>query len=337
MYTDAVILAGGSGTRLWPLSNSRRPKQFLPAPGRGKTFFRLAAERAFAALAPDGHLLIIAGSAMVSHVIASCESLAVEERSRITILTEPRAKNTAPALACAVFYINALAKTNAEKRTVLALSSDHIIEPVSDFAGCAAALKTRVEKGGLGVFGIKPSRAETGYGYIETERTENPLKKVLSFHEKPDEETARRYIESGNYFWNSGMFAFTAGFIAGQFRAQAPQVFAPFEKLHAPPHEAYEYRNNISVLHTWPELEEAYIQAESISFDYAIAEKCADVIMAESCFSWIDIGSWDEYALLDGGAAAQDDGNTVKSKDVFMADCHNTYIDSEIPAALCGI
>jgi mannose-1-phosphate guanylyltransferase len=346
------------------------PKQFLPLPGGAKTFFQAACERAFAALKEDGHLIIVANKTMTELVLRDCAAFPVEQRSRIVLIPEPMPKNTAAAIACAVWTVDSgqwtvdsirsgrKASTNADNTvssdipdttpyplppttyhlppTVLVLSSDHLIETTREFSNCASALGERIKERGLGIFGIPPSRAETGYGYIETEPEpgDYPLRRVISFHEKPDAQTAERYLTGGNYFWNSGMFAFNAGYMAGLFQNLAPSVWLPFQNLKAP--SGVTVQNNISILNDWTELEEAYKQCESISFDYAIAEKVptlssrrnesVGVVMAAASFTWADIGSWDEYAKTDTG----------KGK-VYAVESEGNYVNSEIPVALCGV
>ena len=173
MFNDCLIMAGGSGTRLWPASSSLKPKQFLPAANDGgalnsaETFFSLSLKRAFQVIAPDsGRVMVIAGKTHLPLVIAACSSLSQPEKKRLVLIPEPRAKNTAPAIACALAYARA---TGGENNTMLALTCDHIIKPPEAFINDAAAAQ-RAAQDQLVVFGIPPSRPETGYGYIKTAR-----------------------------------------------------------------------------------------------------------------------------------------------------------------------
>jgi mannose-1-phosphate guanylyltransferase/mannose-1-phosphate guanylyltransferase/mannose-6-phosphate isomerase len=320
MFDNCLIMAGGSGTRLWPASSSRLPKQFLPAGGK-KSFFSLAVERALAVTA--GKVIIITGKSHVSHVIADAAKLSGDKKKRLLVIGEPEAKNTAPAVACAVVYC----ELTGGGKNMLVLTSDHIIEPLKIFKSDAAVAAAAAKKGKLAVFGIPPARPETGYGYIETGKTEAGAYEVTAFHEKPDLQTAKKYASSGRFFWNSGMFAFSAGFMAEQFRLFAPEVFSCFEKLKVPPGSSYKKNQGVKILNSWQGLDAAYRKTKSISFDYAIAEKCTAAAMIRANFNWIDIGNWEEYVKVCGAGGAQ----------VFSESSENCFVDSDIPVALAGV
>ena len=348
MVNDCIIMAGGSGTRLWPASTSKRPKQFLSLPGpvsgrkaeekKGSTFFGAGLERALSVTAEDGKVIIIAGKNHVNHIIEECSGLDTRERKRLVLIPEPAAKNTGPAIACALLYINWI--YGGTERNVLVLTSDHIIKPLNVFktdAGAAAAM-ARTDK--LAVFGIRPDRPETGYGYIETAETltsgeslhrryEPEIFKVASFHEKPDLKKAKAYIAAGRFYWNSGMFAFSSGFMLQEFQRSAPEVILPFKKLRTPDENACSRRKGLRILEAWDGLEEAYRKTRALSFDYAIAEKCRDTVMVKAGFSWADVGSWDEYAKMAGHSEAElyIAGETAKT----------CFVDSDIPVALCAV
>jgi len=324
MYDNCLIMAGGSGTRLWPASSSRLPKQFLPAGGK-KSFFSLAVERALAVT--SGKIIIITGKAHIPHVIRDTAKLSVDKKKRLLVIGEPEAKNTAPAIACAVVYSLLNGGGN-----MLVLTSDHIIEPLKIFKSDASVAAACAKKGKLAVFGIPPTRPETGYGYIEIGKAEAGAYEVTAFHEKPDLQTAEKYLASGSggqgrFFWNSGMFAFSAGFMKEQFRIFAPDVYSCFEKLKVPPSSAYKKIQGIQVLNKWQGLSAAYRKTKSISFDYAIAEKCKSVAMIRVNFNWIDIGNWEEYIKVCGANSSQ----------VFNASSENCFVDSDIPVALAGV
>ena len=344
MFDYCVILAGGSGTRLWPLSNSGCPKQFLKAPGSNETFFTMALRRGFAVLNEGGKLLIVAAQNMTELVAAECTNLDAGQRERITILPEPAARNTACACACAAVYIKKM-YTQKESAAVIILTSDHIITPQESFVRQASLVCAAIGGGGLGVFGIQPDRPETGYGYIETENTTGLIKKVLSFHEKPDTGTAQKYIQAGTYYWNSGMFAFNLDFILQQFYTHAPHLVSPFESLPPPSPGGLSRDSGTAVVRRWEGLAEAYAGMQSISFDYAIAEKCRTVFMAASDFFWADVGSWDEYAKLAGSGPASpaapapvvEPAETTGHAAVFSAGGGGSYVLSDIPVALCGV
>jgi mannose-1-phosphate guanylyltransferase/mannose-1-phosphate guanylyltransferase/mannose-6-phosphate isomerase len=315
-------MAGGSGTRLWPASNSRLPKQFLPASDKG-SFFLMALERALAVTGKNGRVIIITGKAHVPHVVADGAKLNTTDRKRLVVISEPAAKNTAPAIACAVVY----SQLAGQDRNMLVLTSDHIINPVTTFKADTDIAASVSKDGKLVIFGIPPSRPETGYGYIETGKAINDVYNVAAFHEKPDQKTAKKYSANKKFFWNSGMFAFNSDFMADEFRLYAPDVISPFEKLRSPELSDYIVTNGVNILKTWKGLETAYNLTKSISFDYAIAEKCKKTVMIRTNFNWIDIGNWEEYVKIRKNNDSQ----------VFNISSESCYVDSDIPVALAGV
>jgi mannose-1-phosphate guanylyltransferase/mannose-6-phosphate isomerase len=335
MFSDCIIMAGGSGTRLWPASNAAKPKQFLTYRSidseKGvlsggafqQTFFASALERALAVLAADGRIIIIATASYLPLILAECVRFGEEARRRMVLIPEPEAKNTAAAIACGVKY----AALDGD-RAILVLTSDHIITPLEVFkADAATAYKTALNQGALVVFGIPPTKPETAYGYIEATEILDGAFKVASFREKPDKLTAERFLEAGSFYWNSGMFAFTSGFMLGEFVRLAPDVFAPFDRLLPPSADAYTTEDGIQILGAWAGLATAYRESRRVSFDYAIAERCARTFMVVADFTWRDIGSWDEYAPLVGSSGV----------DVYEAGTESCFVDADIPVALCGV
>ncbi|GHT49823.1 hypothetical protein FACS1894102_4890 [Spirochaetia bacterium] len=397
-------MAGGQGTRLWPYSNSKTPKQFLTIPHLDKhslpaggntidnnkcgdnknseTFFTSALTRALSVTNNKSHIIIIANKKYSSLIENECAKIDTAVRARIIFIPEPVAKNTAAAIAMAAVFCK---KTQQNNPTNLVLTSDHIIMNTNTFALQALDLIEHIKEKSLAVFGIKPSSGETGFGYIEVDfwggycppsskdgdlhrSREQPggckspsfplpparITKVISFHEKPDADTANKYLQEGNYFWNSGMFAFSTDFILDQFKLYSPDVLSPFEKLSSPCKSDFQIENGLKILQKWDGLERAYNDTKSISFDYAVAEKCKDVIMLQACFDWRDVGSWDEYAAVydesknsgtikgsggDGGDNALD--KTITQDDVcesvFSIDAKNNFIVSDIPVACIGV
>ena len=326
-------MAGGSGTRLWPASSSRKAKQFLPAVKNGtESFFSLSLDRALRiASESDGKVIVVTGKAHLPFVIADCSKLSAAEKKRVVLIPEPEAKNTAAAIACALAYT---LKTGGGDRTMLVLTSDHIIKPTDVFLNDSNKAARFAQRNKLVVFGISPAGPETGFGYIETaEKLDENVYDVAAFREKPDRKTAEQFLASKKYFWNSGMFAFSCDFITEEYRRLAADVNSPFENLKTPDKKSYTKIKELCVLDKWAGLDKAYKQAKSISFDYAIAEKCSQTVMIRSSFDWIDIGSWDDYARLLSDSS--DNNNT--GTEIFSAGTNGCFVDSDIPVALAGV
>jgi len=339
MINDCLIMAGGSGARLWPLSSSRKPKQFLPASKDGTgSFFSLSLKRAFHVVSGSGgKVIVITGKKQLPFAVSACAKLSADEKKRIVLIPEPEAKNTAPAIACAIAYAG---NTGGWNRTMLVLTSDHIIKPLDVFLREIEIAEKYAEQNRLVVFGISPSCPETGYGYIETaerisaEIPAESVYEVASFREKPNRETAEKFLAAKKYFWNSGMFAFRCDFLSTEYRRLADDVFCSFEKLKAPDKKSYTKTKGLCVLDSWKGLKKAYNQAKNISFDYAIAEKCNQTVMIRAAFDWIDVGSWDDYARL---LSDESSAGGSKSADVFTAGTDGCFVDSDIPVALAGV
>ena len=350
MFNDCIIMAGGSGTRLWPASTSSRPKQFLGMPRSSKapedshSFFMAAVERALAVTgnSDDSHVVIVAGKNHIDSIVQECSTLSAADCKRLVLIPEPMAKNTAPAIACALLYIDWVAA--GRDRNILVLTSDHVIEPLNVFKTDANAAAAMAQADKLVVFGIQPQRPETGYGYIEAAealtvppaedvnhcgRYEPEVFGVASFREKPDMETAKAFIAAKTFYWNSGMFGFSSKFMLAEFRRHEPELILPFSKLWAPNQHCYTTRGDLKVLENWANLEKAYDTTKAISFDYAIAEKCESTVMVKAGFSWTDVGSWDEYSKLARYTDAE-----VYGAEAAKNSC---FVNSDIPVALCGV
>ena len=332
MFDDCIIMAGGSGTRLWPASNSVNPKQFLPVSAAGtEIFFSLSLERAFSVIKNDGRINIIAGKSHIPHIIKVCSQLSDSEKKHLMLIAEPAAKNTGPAIACAASYSQ---KTSGKNKTMLVLTSDHIITPQEAFLNDAAKAADLAAKNSLVLFGITPAKPETGYGYIETaENLPENVYSVKAFHEKPDSLTAQQYFDSGRYFWNSGMFAFSLEFITEKFKQLANDIFHPFEELDVPNANSFSTVNGLHILDGWEGLDNTYSSIKKIPFDKAIAEKCPCTVMVKASFNWTDIGCWDDYAQLLASGSASGFGAEVYASGAS----ENCFVYSDIPVALAGV
>jgi mannose-1-phosphate guanylyltransferase/mannose-1-phosphate guanylyltransferase/mannose-6-phosphate isomerase len=321
MFDNCIILAGGSGARLWPASSSRLPKQFLPA-SQKKSFFSMAVERALKITKKSGKVIIITGKRHIPLVITDAGKFSASEKKRMLVIGEPSAKNTSAAIACAAVFSHF-----GGLKKVAVLTSDHLISPIEIFKTDMVAVASVCAQGKLALLGIKPSRSDTGYGYIETGKASGNIFDVKTFHEKPDMKTAKKYVKSSCFFWNSGMFAFDTGFIINEFRLHAPQVILPFEKLKEPKTTDYKIINGIRILNKWNGLEAAYNKTLNISFDFSIAEKCRETVMLQANFDWVDVGNWEEYIKICG----------KNHSEIYRASKESCYVDSDIPVALAGV
>lgn len=300
-----VILSGGSGTRLWPLSRGQYPKQFLPLVS-GKTMIQET-------------MLRLSGVPDLQPPIAVCNEdhrfMMAEQLREIgirpsAIILEPVGKNTAPAVAVAA--LNA----SSEDDVMLILPADHVIADSQAFHSAIAKAKALAEQDFLVTFGIVATAPETGYGYIKaSDTTVGSGFKVAAFVEKPDAETAQSYIDSGDYFWNSGMFAFKAGCFLRELEKFNPQMLEVCRNALAAA------KNDLD----FTRLDKAVFSAcPSDSIDYAVMEKTDKAAVIPLDAGWNDVGSWS--ALWD--VTAKDEvGNAIKG-DVLAIDSYNSYIHS---------
>lgn len=320
-----VILAGGAGTRLWPASTKERPKQFLSL-GLDRSFLQTTVERALE-VNPGAELLVVTHRDYAEGTVEQLREYA-DRGTRIAVLPEPVARNTAPAVAFAAEYLKG--RLGREAR-MLVLSADHLIRPTEKFVADVRKADEFGERGMIAVFGIPPSEPNTGYGYIEAGEALSPGFRVRGFKEKPDAATAAAYLESGRYYWNSGMFLFSLAAIDEEFADLSPEVTRPFTELRAEERaeidRAARNENGILVWGDCPVVERLYGGLPSISIDYAVMEKSRRVAMVKACFEWNDVGSWDEVARLLPG----------ESPLVISESSSRNAVYSDIPVALCGV
>ena len=295
-----VILSGGSGTRLWPLSREAHPKQFLPLAGEHSllqaTWLRVSplAERPPIVVAGEDHRFMVA------------EQLREVGCKDATIVLEPAARNTAPAIAVGALE----AMLDGTDPLLLVLPSDHVVVDVEGFRRAVIKASTHAEKGGLVTFGIVPTGPETGYGYIKAQAGDE-IRAVAQFVEKPDAETAARYVESGDYFWNSGMFMFRASVYLAELEARQPQMLAACrEAMEKATRDADFIRLD----------RDAFSASPSDSIDYAVMEQAPGVSVLPIDVGWSDVGSW--AALWQ--VAGQDASGNAHHGDVISEDCRNT-------------
>ena len=292
-----ILLAGGGGTRLFPLSRARFPKQFLKVTG-DESLFAQTVQRFLAVTAASD--LVVITNRMHEYLVKA--ELAASGAAAAHVVLEPEGRNTAPAIALAAAYCRD--KLAADETEVLFVTPcDHVIKPVDVFAAGVLDAVNLASDGSIVTFGVKPTVPETGYGYIQAGEAASGAFAVQSFREKPDRQTAEDYLAAGNYYWNSGMFAFTMGRFLQELAAQQPEIAA----LTSAPVE--------TVLGEFGRMPD-------ISIDYGIMEKAADVLVIPLTAYWNDIGSWDAiYDVLGKDGA----GNAVKG-DCINIGCTNTLM-----------
>jgi mannose-1-phosphate guanylyltransferase len=279
-------MAGGIGSRFWPLSKSTTPKQFLDILGMGKSLIRQTYER-FLPICPKENFLVVTSSDYKNLVLREIPELKEDQ-----VLQEPFRRNTAPCIA----YANAYIRSQRENATIIVTPADHLIINEDAFIqsieqGIEFTNKNEV----LLTLGIKPHRPETGYGYIQIgkSKTETPsFKKVKTFTEKPNAELAKIFFESGEFFWNSGIFIWTLTAIEQAFEKHLPDIQQLFKDLN----------DKIGSNSEQKRLTQIYTECKNISIDYGIMEKANNVYVQTVNFGWSDLGTWSslyEYSAQD--------------------------------------
>ncbi len=304
----SVILAGGSGTRLFPLSRKKYPKQFLKI-GDNLSLLQKTINRNLKITDSVENILIITNSDYQFHIKAQIKEILPEIKTdKLNLILEPVSRNTAPAIALAIKYI--LEKMSAKEDEVILVSpSDHIIHPDEKFKQYVKEGENIAKKGYIVTFGINPTKPETGYGYIESEerieeRGSISTYKVRKFHEKPDRKKAEEYLLKGNFYWNSGIFMFTPETMLKELEKQAPEIYSLIESR------------------TFEEVIMSFDEMPDISIDYAVMEKTGKAAVIPMDIRWSDVGSWDSvYDVLE-----KDEDRNVKIGNVLSIDTKNSLI-----------
>ncbi|MFC1891601.1 mannose-1-phosphate guanylyltransferase [Thermodesulfobacteriota bacterium] len=306
----AIVMAGGSGTRFWPSSRKDRPKQFLCITGE-KSMIEETCNR-LAPIAKDDEITIILGK---DHFNEASEMF--NDRG-IKILAEPVGRNTAPCIGLGALY----ARHSGCKGAVAFLPADHFIGDTGSFLSCLEQAGKAAETGGIITLGIVPTRPETGYGYIHRSKTcldsfESPVYEVLAFVEKPDTDTAREYLTSGEYFWNAGIFVATPETVLKEIQQHMPRLYQGLMHLeNAFDEDSFEEK-----------FEQVYSELESISFDYGIMEKTKASVCVVPCeCGWSDVGSW--ASLHELRECSHDSSRNISEGEALLVDCKNSYVSA---------
>lgn len=303
-----VILSGGSGSRLWPLSRAMHPKQFLTLSGDQSLFQNTLSRLAGI---QDGPLtpIVVSNEDHRFLVAEQCRALDINPQA---ILLEPIGRNTAPAIAAAV--VKAL--ETGQDDLLLVLPADHVFEDLDALREAFERGAPAARDGRIVTFGIVPNKAETGYGYIRVAEKSKDIQPVQAFVEKPDLATAEQYVNDGRYYWNSGIFLFQASSMLAQLREYAPQVLAAVQAALSNAKEDLDF-TRLDML--------SFAAAENISIDYAVMERSDQVSVVPLDAGWNDVGSWSAvWEIADKDAQ----GNASRG-DVMLEATSNAYVHAE--------
>ncbi|MFC2151528.1 mannose-1-phosphate guanylyltransferase [Bacteroidota bacterium] len=305
-----VIMAGGVGSRFWPLSKMNKPKQFLDILGTGRTLLQMTFDR-FKAICPVENILIVTSISYKETILEQLPELKEDQ-----ILLESARRNTAPCIAYANYKI---LKINPNAKIVTA-PSDHLILKENEFRKVIKeGLNFVSENDALLTLGIKPSRPETGYGYIQVNGNKNisenkNIYKVKTFTEKPNKDLAKVFFESGEFFWNAGIFIWSLNSIMNAFKSYLPEVDSLFNE-------------GIDLFNTEKEQEfisETYTECKNISIDYGVMEKADNVYVYGSNFGWADLGTW---GSLHENITKDKNKNSIIGSNVFSYELKNCIVN----------
>lgn len=306
MQNHVVIMAGGIGSRFWPMSTPEYPKQFIDVMGCGKSLIQLTVER-FLTICPIQNFWVVTSEKYTGIVKEQLSDLPHSH-----ILAEPEARNTAPCIAYACWKI----KKEYPQANIVVTPSDALVINTTEFARCIkTALKKTADSSAIVTLGMKPTRPETGYGYIaaQGEADLNGIFKVEAFKEKPNKEIALKYVEAGNFFWNAGIFVWNVNTITTALRMYAPQIAGVMDELEPALFTDKEQTD----------LKRLFPTCEKISIDYAVMEKAQDIYVLPAEFGWSDLGSWGSLHTL---LPQDENNNATVGKNVKLFECKNCIV-----------
>ncbi len=304
-----VIMAGGIGSRFWPMSTPQCPKQFVDVLGCGRTFIQLTVDR-FKGVVPAENVWVVTSEAYRDIVAEQ-----LPDMPKGNILLEPCRRNTAPCIA----YVSWRIKLKDPKANIVVSPSDHLVLNVPEFQRViSSALQYASETDAIVTLGMKPTRPETGYGYIQTDLSaacerNKEIFRVDAFKEKPDLKTAQEYVKKDNMLWNAGIFVWNINTIINALRVYAPQINGIFEGM----------QNVLGTKDEQAAIRERFPQCENISIDYAILEKADEIYCFPASFGWSDLGTWGslrENTVQDAG------GNAVIGNNVKLYETKNCVV-----------
>lgn len=304
--THIVIMAGGIGSRFWPMSVPEYPKQFIDVLGLGKSLIQLTKER-LSTLCPAANFWVVTSEHYVDIVKEQLPDIPVNH-----ILAEPEPRNTAPCIAYACWKIR---KENADANIVVTPSDALVIDIEEYRRKIQTALDFTAEGERIVTLGMQPTRPETGYGYIESGDSlpDTEIRKVKEFKEKPDHETAVKYLEAGGYYWNAGIFVWNVQTITTALQTFVPQITSVMDNIAA----AFDTPQESEVLHR------LFPTCEKISIDYAVMEKSKNIYVLPAEFGWSDLGSW---GSLHEQLRKDENGNSVVGDGVHLHNCKNCMV-----------
>ena len=305
MDRHVVIMAGGIGSRFWPMSTPEYPKQFLDVLGCGRTLIQMTADRLLA-LCPFENMWVVTSHNYVDIVREQLPDIPAEN-----ILAEPAARNTAPCIAYACWKI----KARHPEANIVVTPSDAVVLDVDEYRRVVSkALDFTASGGTIVTIGIKPSRPETGYGYILAGDEAAPeILAVRAFKEKPDLETAKSYLADGHYLWNAGIFVWNVSTITRAIRTHAPGIAEIMDSM-APSFYGPDEAETVGRL---------FPMCEKISIDYAVMEKASGIHTIPASFGWSDLGSWGSLRL---NSSTDKSGNATIGTDIHMFECEGCVV-----------
>ena len=307
MDNHVVIMAGGIGSRFWPMSTPECPKQFIDVMGCGRSLIQLTADR-FDGVCPRENMWVVTSEKYIDIVREQ-----LPEIPESNILAEPCARNTAPCIAFACWKI----KKKHPRANIVVTPSDALVIDTGEFRRVMEkALRFTDDSSAIVTIGIRPTRPETGYGYIAAAnqlQTDKEIYTVDAFKEKPDKETAEKYLAEGNYFWNAGIFVWNVRTITSVMRVYAPGIAQIFDRIFP---DFYTEKENETIKKLFP-------TCEAISIDYAVMEKAQEIYVLPASFGWSDLGTW---GALRGLLPQDKSGNATVGADVRLYESKNCIV-----------